>query len=164
MAPTGIREGARLDSDDSDDRTDDLEQELVELKLRRHKASLLPDPGIKGWLIFFAIWLVSQLLIMGTFIINKVGSLEPSLRFKFLLLIFFFCYLLYVTVIFFQCKKSTRTHMKVILLLLVILDGVDLFSSPRLDSGLTLLFDSILLGYWHFSDRVAVTFGSSHIA
>ena len=164
MAPTGIREGARLDSDDSDDRTDDLEQELVELKLRRHKASLLPDPGIKGWLIFFAIWLVSQLLIMGTFIINKVGSLEPSLRFKFLLLIFFFCYLLYVTVIFFQCKKSTRTHMKVILLLSVISSCVDLFNSRPESSFWGLMFVSFNLGYWHFSDRVAVTFGSSHIA
>ena len=151
-----------MDSDDSDDRSDDLEQELVELKLRMHKASLLPDPGIKGWLKFFAVWLVFELWMVGTRLIDTMtGSREPSSLFFFLLL---FCYLLYLTVIFFQCKKSTRTHMKVILLLLVILDGVDLFSSPRLDSGLTLLFDSILLGYWHFSDRVAVTFGSSHIA
>ena len=158
-----------MDSDDSDDRSDDLEQELVELKLRMHKASLLPDPGIKGWLKFLAVWLVIQLLILGKFIIDKGGSLEPSLNFNFLLMIFFFCYLLYVTVIFFQCKKSTRTHMKVTLLLLVIASGVDLFRLPdhHPDSDFVLfhlLLDSLLLGCWHFSDRVAVTFGSSPIA
>ena len=151
-----------MDSDDSDDRSDDLEQELVELKLRMHKASLLPDPGIKGWLKFFAVWLVFELWMVGTRLIDTMtGSREPSSLFFFLLL---FCYLLYLTVIFFQCKKSTRTHMKVILLLSVISSCVDLFNSRPESSFWGLMFVSFNLGYWHFSDRVAVTFGSSHIA
>ena len=159
-----------MDSDDSDDRSDDrsddLEQELVELKLRRHKASLLPDPGIKGWLKLYAVWLVILLLVQGALLIEMAGPLEPLLSF---LLLIVFCYLLYVTVIFFQCKKSTRTHMKVILLLVGIVCGVEFFKLPdyRLERDyflFLLLFHSFSLGYWHFSDRVAVTFGSSHIA
>jgi len=144
-----------MDSDDSNDRIDDLEHELHELKQQMH-VKPMPEPGIEGWLLFIAIGNVLGLLIVG---IAALGSLAfPPVA---LFVVPIFGYMLYVTVIFFQHKKSTPTHMKVILVLGIISNIIEMgtaLSSSRPEQaavGLVgLVGCAIWLAYWIVSKRV----------
>jgi len=148
-----------MDSDDSNDRIDDLERELHELKQQMH-VEPMPEPGLKGWLRFQAIGNVVAIIIMGFATLASL-TVPPVALF----IVPIFCYMLYVVVIFFQHKKSTPTHMKVILVLGIISNIIEMgtaLSSSRPEQaavGLVgLVGSAIWLAYWNVSKRVKVTF------
>ncbi len=148
-----------MDSGDSNDRIDDLERELHELKQQMH-VEPMPEPGIKGWLLFQAIGNVVAIIIMG---FAALGSLTvPPFA---LFIVPLFCYMLYVVVIFFQHKKSTPTHVKVILVIGLISDVIAMgiaLSGRRPEEAMFgfvgLIVGSLWLAYWNVSKRVKVTF------
>ena len=148
-----------MDSGDSNDRIDDLEQELHELKQQMH-VEPMPEPGLKGWLRFQAIGNVVAIIIMGFATLASL-TVPPVALF----IVPIFCYMLYVVVIFFQHKKSTQTHMKILIVLGLISNVIEMgvaLSGRRPEEAIFglvgLIVGSLWLAYWNVSKRVKVTF------
>ena len=103
-----------MDSDDGNDRIDDLERELQELKQQMHGESM-PAPGIKGWLILHAIGNVVGSVVLGLMALGAlVGGPPPLVT---VIAVSVFAYILYYTIIFFQHKKSLPIHARAVCVL-----------------------------------------------
>ena len=152
-----------MDSDDSNDRIDDLERELHELKQQMH-GEPMPEPGIKGWLILHAIGNVVGSFVLGLMALGAlVGGPPPLVT---VIAVSCFLYGLYYTVIFFQHKKSVPTHAKVLCVLscignLVYLgnEGFGRMKDEQLFGILVgVMFGVVWFVYYGVSKRVKVTF------
>lgn len=152
-----------MDSGDSNDRIDDLERELHEMK-QQMREEQMPQPGIKGWLILHAIGNVVGSVVLGLMALGALFGGPPPL--VTVIAVSCFLYILYYTVMFFQHKKSVPIHAKVLCVLSCISNLIYLgtvgFGRMRDEQIFSILvsvmFSVLWFVYYGVSKRVKVTF------